>query len=153
MPVLIGLLFGQLFTTLLGRIGFWRAAVTAGVWYCVGFGAYRLVEANVGTTAAPWGAILAPAALLAWTLWHPTTSRVKLWLFDGLYVVLRLCMIFTGFRLALDLLHDHGRLALWLAEGWRSLVVAAALWLVQRGMIGWLRRSHVLAGDRSLAAE
>jgi hypothetical protein len=157
MPILLGLLIG-------GRLG-WQAghglarlllshaALTLFLWAGVAWTGYALTKANVGPTAAPYAAVTAPAALSVWMIVAPAKSRAKLWLIDGLYIWTRLGIVVVFGVGVYLLLHDGGRLAVWLRNVWPLAIAGGVLWAAQRGIFVLLRRSHLAAGDRSLIGE
>lgn len=153
MPVLIGAIVGRAFGLLLGRVVFSHAVLTVIVWYGLAAAAFWLARQNLGPAAGPYAAALVPAALLAWTLWRPAESRVKLWLFDGFYVWTRLGIAWAVVVAAARLLADEGSMTAWIPNAWPYLLVGVGSWLAQLALVEWLRRSHVRAGDLSLAGE
>ena len=88
MPFVLGWIFGGAFA----RIAFSRAVVTLALWFGVFVAGNMFGRANISPSAGPVTAVLAPSALLAWALWRPATSRVRLWLLDGIYLWIRLAM-------------------------------------------------------------
>ena len=153
MPVLIGVLVGRAFGLLLGRVVFSHAMLTVIVWYGLSGVSFWLAYENLGIVYGRCAAVLAPAALLAWTLRRPAESRVKLWLFDGFYVWTRLGITWAVVVVAFRLLAEHASLTRWVPTAWPYLLAGVGFWLAQRAVVEWLRRSHVRAGDLSLAGE
>lgn len=151
MPVLLGVLVGRTFGLLLGRVVLSHAVLTVFLWYAVAAGAFWLAYRNLGPAAGPYACVLVPVALLGWTLWRPAENRIKLWMFDGLYVWTRLGIAYAILRLAVALLAAEGRIKPSLSQAWPWVLLAIACWLLQRGMVRWLRRSHRLAGTKGIA--
>ena len=153
MPVFIGILFGRAVGVLLGRLVFSHAMLTVIVWYGLSGFSFWLAYENLGLVYGRCAAVLALAALLAWTLRRPAESRVKLWLFDCFYVWTRLGIAWAVIVAAFRLLAEHGSLARWMPIAWPYLLAGVGFWLAQRAVLGWLLRSHIRAGDLSLAGE
>lgn len=146
MPYLIGILLGSL----LGRIGFFRAAGAALLLGATAYLAHMLVSANVSTDLAWPASIVAPLALFAWAVWNPAASRLRLWIVDGVYLAARLAMWGLLFACAEALLAAEFRVGEWLWRGWPFAAAAAAMWGVQWILGIQTARSHRIMGDRSV---
>jgi hypothetical protein len=133
----------------LARIAFSRAVVTLALWYGVVAAGYWLGYANISPAAGPVTAVVAPSGLFVWALWRPATSKARLWLIDGMYLWLRLAMwgclvMFVGRLVAVGFkLTD-------MAPAWPFAVGGGLAWLLQAGLIAWVTREHIRAGERSL---
>jgi hypothetical protein len=145
MPFIWGWIVGDA----LARIAFSRAIVTVALWYGVVAAGYWLGHSNISPAAGRVTAVIAPSALLAWTLWRPATSKARLWLIDGLYLWMRLtmwgCFVMVGGKLvAVNFkLTD-------MAPAWPFAAGGGLAWLLQAGLIAWVAREHLRAGDRGL---
>ena len=145
MPFVFGWIFGGAFA----RIAFSRAVLTLALWFGVFVAGNMFGRANISPSAGPATAVLATSALLAWALWRPATSRVRLWLIDGIYLWIRLvmwgCLVVIVWKLV------SARFSLLnVTSAWPFAVGGFVAWLLERGLIAWLAREHVRAGDRSL---
>jgi hypothetical protein len=145
MPFIWGWIVGDA----LVRIAFSRAVVTLALWYGVVAAGYWLGHSNISPAAGPVTAVVAPVALVGWGLWRPATSKVRLWLIDGIYLWLRLamwgCLVMVGAKLVVV----NFKLAD-LAPAWPFAVGGGLAWLLQTGLIAWVARGHRRAGGRSL---
>ena len=137
MPVLIGILFGRMFM----RIAFLRAVLTLLLWAVVWATAEGAGGRLLGHRAGWLAGCLASATLLAWSLWRPARSRAKLWMLDGVYLWLRLCLIGAVALAALALLSDGLTVAL-AADAWPFVLGGVAAWVAQRWLTGLLVRSR-----------
>lgn len=149
MAILLGFLIGDA----LGRIGLWRAIAVLAFWIALTAVAYRLAAANISPAAGFVAAVIAPLGMLVWTLWDPATSRFRLWLIDGIYLWARLAMWVSLVLLAWGLIEFDFRIAVTLAHVWPVMLVGAVAWLIQRGVLVLLKRSHDAAGERSVVCD
>lgn len=132
-----------------GRIAFSKPFLTVALWCGVCALGFWLGEANLGRAAGTWTALAAPAALLAWTLWHPARNGAKVWLVDGIYLWLRLGVVILVGWAAWLLFEAQGRVGPWLVQAWPMAVGCGGLWIVQKLLVAWMIRSHRLAGAGS----
>lgn len=74
--------------------------LAAAAWPAIPFFVGLLVQANVSTEAAYYAAYATPFAMLAFALWRPSTSSVRIALLEGLFTWIGLAaMIFVGLLL------------------------------------------------------
>lgn len=146
MPYLIGILLGSL----LGRIGFFRAAGAALLLGATAFLAHMLVSANVSADLAWAASIFAPLALFAWAVWNPAGSKLRLWIVDGVYLAARLAMWGLLVACAEVLFAAQFSVGEWLRQAWPFAAAAAAMWGVQWLLGVQTARSHRIMGDRSV---
>ena len=133
--------------------GVGHGGLTVIVWYGLSAASFWLAHRNLGPAAAPYAAVLVPAALLVCTLRRPAESRAKLWLFDGLYVWTRLGIVWAVVVSAIRLAHDGGSVARWLPGALPYVLAGVGSWLAQKALVDWLRRSQVRAGDLSVMGD
>ena len=153
MPVLLGILIGNAFGRGAARIVMSHAFLTLVIWCAVTLIGGRIGYYNISPAAGYVTAVLSPAVLLAWTLWHPARSRAKLWMLDGLYVWARLCMFWFGGWAAVRLFASQWRLGPWIVSALPQLAAAAGCWALQRALVGLLVRSHRREGNTSLVTD
>lgn len=146
MPVLFGLMFGRLFA----QMAFSRAVVTLAMWAGVVFVGVQVGTANISPAGGMVMGVAAPIALLGWALWHPARSRAKLWLLDGIYLWLRLGLVFCVVMTGLALVAAGARLGQWIVMAWPYAASGGVIWGAQRALAAWLLRSHLRAGDGSM---
>jgi hypothetical protein len=145
-PFIIGMILGDV----LGRIGFFRAAGAAILLTAAGFIAYRLVAANLGPDMAWLAGTAAPVALFGWAIWHPASSRFRLWIVDGVFLAARLAMWWAVITSAVGLVTSSFHLGTWLTREALFLPVAGVFWAVQWVLSVQVGRSHRIMGDRSV---
>ena len=145
MPIIFGFLAGDM----LGRAVFSRIAMTFAMWFAIAYVGFRIGAANVSPIAGTVLAVLLPGALLVWSLVRPATSRAKIWLIEGMLVMIFACQLWYGAKAALLILVAGFRIAN-MAAALLSALYVLALWGLRTALLAWVRRSDRVSGPRSL---
>lgn len=146
MPILIGLVLGHV----LARVGFFRAAGALIVLAAVGFAAWRLMLANGDPRLATAAGFGVPLLVVVWAAWNPVRSKLQLWLFDGVFLVVRLLMWLSLIYVASYLFEADFHVPTWLRIAWPYAAVAGVAWGIQRIAEFHFLRRHAAMGSRSV---
>lgn len=145
MPVIFGWMAGDL----IGRVLVSRVVLTFAMWFAIAILGYKIGVANISPMGGSVLSILLPGTLLAWALVRPAASRVKIWLVEGMLVMIFAAQVWHGGKAAFRFIGNGFRLSQ-LGHVVAPLLVVAALWGVRTALLAWVRRSDERLGARSV---
>lgn len=145
MPIIFGWLAGDLF----GRAFFSRIVTTFLMWCGVGLIGWKIGAANFSIRTGTVFAALSMGGLLAWSLYRPAGSRTKLWLIEGLLVMIFAAQVVWGILAILVLLHARSDPSA-VGRAVMPVLVVVGFWALRAALLAWVRRSADLLGARSV---